>query len=278
MSNERFKITPPDSDPFGLRQMDFARRVSEISEMFTDEEAQMYIDGCDYPESADDLLLALEVQERFGSNQLQGMKILDVMCGPGRLGRELLNLGAQQVVFHDGAETMLAHARNRASAILQPGQNIETVLAPVDDIRLPDNHFDLVTCHNSTHQLSSVNKLAKAMDELLRLTKPGGHVLIADYQRDNSDEFIQALEKRLKHTKAEMVPFLIPTFTAAFSKREWTEVFGSLKGISNCLVVDAAPPTLAPAIQRRIEQDPVKGHELDYGPISLRVIAQKEKI
>src|SRR3989344_9036625 len=73
-------------DPFGLRGLDFSTRVPEKSEIFTGTDAQIYIDGCDYPESADDLLLALEVQQLFGPERIRRMSMLDAMCGPGRLG------------------------------------------------------------------------------------------------------------------------------------------------------------------------------------------------
>lgn len=268
----------PDSDPFGLRDFDFSIRVTERSEMFTKEEARTYIDGCDYPESADDLLLALEMQRFFGPDGLHRMRILDAMCGPGRLGRELLNMGAQRLVFHDGDDTMIAHARNQASVVLQPGQIMDTVTSPVDNIPLPDKTFDLVVCHNSTHQLSSIDRLHAVMEEFLRITVPGGHIVIADYQRATKPKFLKVLEERLQWTRPEIVPLLIPTFAAAFSKKEFNNVLQSIPGIQKWSVTNAQPPVLTPEMRERVDADPVKGHLMDFSPISLRVIVQKEKI
>jgi len=266
-------------DIFGLRKFDFSKRVPEKFEMFPPDEAKTYIDGCDYLESVDDLLLALETKQRFSHIGLDNMTIMDAMCGPGRLGRELLNLGAQNVIFHDGDKTMIEHAENQAAGIRKPEQRIGSIRSLVDHISLPDNTFDLVVCHNSTHQLKSPKKLHTVMQEFLRLTKPGGFVMIADYQRNTTPKFLEALEERLKETKPEIVPLLIPTFMAAFSKEEWQRVLDSMPGISSSLVVDATfPKDLTSEEWEMVKKDPVKGHIMDFSPISLRVIAQKEGI
>lgn len=266
----------PDSDPFGLKKLDFRIRVPEPFEMFPLEEALTYIHGCDYPESVDDLLLVWETRQRFGD--ISNWTILDAMCGPGRLGREFLAMGVKKVIFHDGDEMMINHAHNKASLIKRSGQLVESVQSLVDQIPLPDNIFDLVICHNSIHQLSSLEKLDVVLREFMRLIKPGGNVVIADYQRSTDDhKFLMALEERLNWTKPEIVPLLIPTFQAAFSKEEFAEIVGAMPGIKRWSVEDARLPTLTPNMQWRVNQDPVKGHKLDFSPISLRVLIQKER-
>jgi ubiquinone/menaquinone biosynthesis C-methylase UbiE len=263
-------------DPFGLRRIDFRVRIPEKTEIFSPEEARAYIDGCDYPESIDDLLLALEIEHLFGSKTLKQMNIMDAMCGPGRLGRELLILGAHSVTFHDGDPIMLAHAKTQAHSL---NGRVGFQLSPVDAIGLPDNTFDLVVCHNSTHQLSDEAKLATVMKEFVRIIKPGGHIVIADFQRETTPEFIDALDERLKWTKNTIVPLLIPTFLAAFSKNEFSEAIGKVPGLPQWSVLDAkAPSWLTPAMLKQVNADPVKGHILDFSPISLRVIAQKEML
>lgn len=278
MKIETLQVTQSDNNPFGLRGLDFSMRIPEKFEIFTDTEAQTYITSCDYPESVDDLLLALEMQGLFGPERIRSMSVLDVMCGPGRLGRELLGLGVQRVVFHDGDETMIAHARNQALMIMQDGQSIDTVTSDVVDIPHPDNEFDLIICHNSTHQLSSIHRLDQVMQEFLRLTVPGGHIVIADYQRAATPEFFNALEERLQWTRPEIVPLLIPSFMATFSKQEFADVLASIPGIRKWSVTDAQPPVLTAQMQEVVDKDPVKGHLIDYGPISLRAIVQKAKI
>jgi len=275
MKKDILQIQQPDSDPFGLRRLDFKIRISEESEMFEPEEARLYIDGCDYPSSADDLLLALEIKERF--DKFHDLKILDAMCGPGRLGRELSEMGAKFVVGHDGDAIMIAHAKGKVKTHIE-AKCMDFIQSPVDSIPLPDNSFDLVVCHNSTHQLSSLQKLHTVMEEFLRLTAPGGHIVIADYQRGTAPDFLSALEERLRWTKQSIVPLLIPTFQAAFSKEEFIHALNTMPTIKEWSVTDATLPNLTPEMQERINQDPVKGHVLDYSPISLRVIVQKEEV
>lgn len=266
-----------DPDLSGLRSFDFTMRVPEITEMFTPTEARTYIEGCDYPETVDDLLLALEIQGRFNKDSgIRNMRILDAMCGPGRLGREFLDLGVPSVTFHDGDETMTSHARDQATVYTEFGQSIDVVTSSADNIPLPDNTFDLVVCHNSTHQVASIGRLRLVMREFLRLTTPGGYVIIADYQRATAPGFLENLEERLQYTKPEIVPLLIPSFTAAFSKDEFRSVLGSLQDTESWSVTDAEPPLLTPRLRDRVNADPVKGHLMDYSPISLRVIIQKK--
>lgn len=267
-----------DTDPFGLRKLDFRTRVPEHAEMFTRDEALTYIQGCDYPTSVDDWLLAREVVNRFGKRKLRSMHVLDVMSGPGRLGRELSKMGAKFVMEHDGDDTMLHHARQKALARSILGR-MGFVKSPVERIALPDNQFDLVVSHNSTHQMSSLERLREAVTEMFRLTKPGGSLLIADYQRGTSPEFLNALDERLSFTKPSIVPLLLPTFAAAFSKNEFADVLQNLPGVASWSVTDAEPPkNLSPWSRRRIDRDPVKGHLLDFSPISLRAFARKEEV
>lgn len=262
-----------ERDPFGLKKRDFSKRVPEKSEMFSREEALTYINGCDFPESADDLLLSIEITQRFPD--FRNLHILDTMCGPGRLGRELLKIGTQKVTFHDGDPVMLRHARDQAWHEQRMGTLLDFTLSPVDNIPLPSDSFDLVACHNSTHQLASEDKLRATIAQWLRITKLGGFIFIADYQRNTSPEFISALEERLTWTKERIRPLLIPTFSAAFSKEEFSRTLESIPGVQEFLVFDASLPELTPQMWERVKQDPVKGHVLDFSPISLRVIARK---
>lgn len=267
-----------DEDPFGLRKLNFRVRVPEKSEMFSREEAITYIKGCDYPASVDDWLLARELGNLFGLDELNKMHILDAMSGPGRLGREISHMGAKFVMAHDGDQTMIAH--NRIMALLQIlTRRMGLVQSPVENIPLPNNSFDLIVCHNSIHQLGSLSKLQIVIDEFLRLTKPGGHVVIADYQRGTSMTFLSALEERLRWTKSSIVPLLLPTFRAAFSKEEWKSVLQITSNVASWSVKDAEPPLELSAQEKlKIKNDPVRGHILDFSPISLRVSIQKEGI
>lgn len=276
MVTETLGTTQLSPDPFGLNRFDFSVRTPEKSEIFNETDAQAYIDNCDYPKSADDLLLALEMQRLFGPVAIRRMRILDAMCGPGRLGREFLHLGAQHVVFHDGDETMIARAKTQAFQVMQSGQSIGFVLSDVGEIPLPDNVFDLVICHNATHQLFDLDRLGAVMREFVRVTDFGGTVVIADFQRPKTLELLKAANDRLHVTKKRIVPLLIDTYAASFSKDEFRDAIQSIAGVKSWSVTDAEPPMLTREMWQRVKADPVKGHLMDYSPISLRAILQKE--
>ena len=74
------------------------------------------------------------------------------------------------------------------------------------------------------------------------------------------------------------MPLLVPTFLAAFSKEEFDRAIESIPGVEHWSVTDAGLPVLSKEMQERVRQDPVKGHVLDFSPISLRVIVQKGHI
>lgn len=273
MTIEKIKLKP---DPFGLNRWDFNMRVPEKSEKFDETDAHKYIKGCDFPETADDLLLAWEMQRRFGPVAIRRMRILDTMCGPGRLGREFLELGAHHVVFHDGHETMIGHAKTEAFNMMQSGQSIGFVLSDVGQISLPDNAFDLVICHNSIHQLSDFGRLNAVMSEFVRVTDKNGSIVIADFQRPRTIELLQAASDRLAVTNPKVRKLLKESYRASFSKKEFAEAISPIPGIKKWSVTDAEPPVLTEEMKRRVDQDPFLGHLMDYGPISLRAIIQKE--
>lgn len=269
------EIWQPDNDPFGIGGIDFSVRIPERSELFDEEEARIYIEGCDYPESVDDFLLALEVRNMFGPEPIRNMRVLDAMCGPGRLGREFLAMGANSVTFHDGHATMIEHARTEAENARGSEQTAGFVVSDVESVPLPDNSFDLVVCHNATHQLSDVWKLGRTMSEFLRLTAPGGHVIVADYQRPTTPELVTAANDRLLFTAEGIVPLLIHSFRAAFSKEEFAAILGLIPEIAAASVSNAQSPVLSEEMSQIVEADPIKGHLMDFSPISQRLTIRK---
>lgn len=59
----------------------------------------------------------------------------------------------------------------------QGGHKIETVLADVHDLPMQDSSFDLVTCQTL---LMHCKDPARVVKEMLRVTKPGGYILVIE--------------------------------------------------------------------------------------------------
>jgi len=107
--------------------------------------------------------------ERVGA--LEGRDALDVGCGTGRWTELLAGRGAR-VVGVDRSESMLTEARRR-----RPGLDFRRMSATALDF--PDRSFDLVTVVTVIQHLPPEEQ-AQAVAELLRVVRPGGHMLAVD--------------------------------------------------------------------------------------------------
>lgn len=98
-----------------------------------------------------------------------GQKILDLAAGTGASSVPLAAAGAQ-VVACDLSEGMLAEGRLRHP-------ELEFVLGDALDLQFEDNSFDAVTI---SYGIRNVEDTHKALQEMLRVTKPGGRVVVAE--------------------------------------------------------------------------------------------------
>lgn len=101
-----------------------------------------------------------------------GELVLDLAAGTGTSSEPLAALGAR-VVAADFSEGMLAVGRRRAPTL---------PFTAADATRLPfaDQVFDAVTM---SFGLRNVDRVDLALSELLRVTKPGGRLLICEFSR-----------------------------------------------------------------------------------------------
>lgn len=97
-------------------------------------------------------------------------KILDLCCGTGHLVKELSAIGDYTGV--DFAESMIKHC-----SVTYPGKRF--VLGEAESLPFEDGNFDAVVCFWSFHHLLYPEK---ALDEIRRVLKPGGFVLIATFK------------------------------------------------------------------------------------------------
>ena len=100
----------------------------------------------------------------------KGMKILDVAAGTGSSSDPLAKAGAD-VIAADFSEGMLAAGRKARPHL---------AFTKADALNLPFNEgqFDLVTI---SFGLRNTQDVAKALTEALRVTKPGGRLVICEF-------------------------------------------------------------------------------------------------
>src|SRR5215469_2084289 len=105
-----------------------------------------------------------------------GDAVLDVGCSSGYLARKLAAAAgpAGNVTGVDPSEPAIAYARRRAL----PAMTFTVAVA--QDLPLPDDLFDVVTCTLALHHVPA-RKREAALREMFRVTRPGGRLLAADF-------------------------------------------------------------------------------------------------
>lgn len=102
-------------------------------------------------------------------------RALDVASGTGDLALEIQRqCPACEVIATDFCAEMLAHAAHRGVA--------QTLVADALNLPFPDGGFDVVTV---AFGLRNMADYPAALREMLRVLKPGGHLLILDFALPN---------------------------------------------------------------------------------------------
>ena len=111
----------------------------------------------------------------------EGMKILEVGCGPGSFAEDLVSL---DVTCLDPSAEMLRVAKKRVDGARKkrgekPAKYVEAI---AESIPLPDDTFDRVFCLFSFRDFQDKKK---GLEEIFRVLKPGGQLVICDAGKAN---------------------------------------------------------------------------------------------
>ncbi|TLF80920.1 class I SAM-dependent methyltransferase [Nocardia cyriacigeorgica] len=105
-----------------------------------------------------------------------GDRALDIGCGPGKLVRALGDVvgptGSATGV--DPSRTAIEHNRTHDSA-----PNHRYVQSAAQQLDFADAEFDVITCTFVMHHIPDQHR-ATAIDEMYRVLRPGGRLLLAD--------------------------------------------------------------------------------------------------
>ncbi len=115
------------------------------------------------------------------SHAQPGMKVLEVGCGPGSFAEDIESV---DLTCLDPSEEMLKVAKVRVNDArqLRGEPPADYVLAIAESIPLPDNTFDRVFCLFSFRDFQDKKK---GLEEILRVLKPGGQLVICDAGKAN---------------------------------------------------------------------------------------------
>ncbi|MCK9240930.1 class I SAM-dependent methyltransferase [Desulfocurvus sp.] len=110
-----------------------------------------------------------------------GMRALDLGCGPGALSLALAQRAAPgaAIVGLDLSEDQLAYARTQAGG---HACALEFRRGSMDELPYPDGHFDLVMTSMALHETPPAVRRA-AVAETARVLRPGGLFLLVDWSR-----------------------------------------------------------------------------------------------
>ena len=122
-----------------------------------------------------------------------GMKVLDIAAGTGSSSRPLVDKGAQ-VIALDFSEGMLAQGRRQH-------KDIEFMQGDALKLAFDENSFDVTTI---SFGLRNTSNTSAALKEALRVTKPGGKIVVAEFShpvnkcRDQSNQ-----DRNLPHSPTD---------------------------------------------------------------------------
>jgi ubiquinone/menaquinone biosynthesis C-methylase UbiE len=130
-----------------------------------------------------------------------GDSVLDVGCSGGYLARKLADAAgpAGRVTGVDPSETAIAYARRRASGPMTFAVGV------AQDLDLPDSSFDVVTCTLAMHHVPA-RKRAAAFREMFRVTRPGGRLLVADFDASRRPLPLHPGSGRMRRAAATVGP------------------------------------------------------------------------
>lgn len=130
-----------------------------------------------------------------------GDSVLDVGCSGGYLARKLAAAAgpAGRVTGVDPSEAAIGYARGRASGAMA------FTVGVAQDLPLPDSSFDVVTCTLSMHHVPA-RKRETALREMYRVTRPGGRLLVADFDPRRGPLPLHAGGRRMRRAAAAVGP------------------------------------------------------------------------
>lgn len=117
-----------------------------------------------------------------------GMRVLDVACGPGEPALTMAaRVGDDRVVGIDISPRMIAAARERSRVA---GRRLEFVEMPMEQLAFTDHSFDAVT---SCCGVKFAADPVVAIREMLRVTRPGGRVSVAVWDKPLHNPFLAVM-------------------------------------------------------------------------------------
>ncbi len=166
-------------------------------------------------------------------------RLLEAACGTGRFSCELA-LGVSRVVCCDYADRMVQAAKNKADRLGL--LNLDFSVQDITSLEFENGSFDAALAANVLHLLPEPER---AVEELVRVVKPGGPIILPNYvggESLGSDRFfLRFIEKlgfraRQAWKRAEFLDFLTRSGLVIVDHR----MFDSRQPL--CVAITRRPP------------------------------------
>jgi predicted TPR repeat methyltransferase len=137
--------------------------VPQYGPQFYDTEAvfDTYVGRRARAETPNDTLEGPVVRELVGD--VSGFDILDLGCGNGAFGKELLDAGARSYLGIDGSRRMI-----ESSTMVLAGTRATSIHCSLEDWQAPSETFDLVTARLVLHYIEDLPRLLTKVSRALR--------------------------------------------------------------------------------------------------------------
>lgn len=122
----------------------------------------------------------VRVADQISASLPKGSDILEVASGPGFVSIELARRGQHRVTGLDISQTFIDIGRQNAAAA---GVSIDFRHGNASDMPFAANSFDFVVCRAA---FKNFTEPVKAITEMHRVLRPGGHGVVIDLRRDAS--------------------------------------------------------------------------------------------
>jgi ubiquinone/menaquinone biosynthesis C-methylase UbiE len=130
-----------------------------------------------------------------------GDSVLDIGCSGGYLARKLAAAAGPSglVTGVDPSQAAIAYARRRATKAMT------FTVGAAQDLPLLDSSYDAVTCTLAMHHVPARQRTA-AFREMYRVTKPGGRLLVADFDAARRPLTLHPGGRRMRRAAATVGP------------------------------------------------------------------------
>lgn len=156
-----------------------------------------------------------------------GSRVLEVAPGPGYFAIELAKLGNYQVTGLDISHTLVEIARQNA---VNAGVHVDFREGNAASMPFEDGAFDFLLCRAAFKNFSQP---VRALQEMCRVLREGGHALIIDLRRDASQESISQAVNRMGLGTANSIitklTFRFMLLKRAYTRRELEQFLAQTK-------------------------------------------------